>query len=318
VKLTGGNARPQTAWEKAKGFCTFINLIYITAAFMLVAAIIWLFGLYLVGLMLLIPKEVWEWLLYATCAVVIALGRQLDPDFQMLLVLPGCLGLVGCLQFSGWVHNTKNIQGACWFLTVIWGFVALLYGSHLIGFLAVGAFLSALGFVCGMFPGVVWIGFNEEEVVPRTTIAAGILLALYCLMSITGTTNEHYVIFREGLAFMGAFVYFLGLLIWSSKWFRTPWGPFGRSSGLSLEYWAMQVVTVISGVVALWLGSVYALNFLLGIGGTFFYLYMLEKYYEIPWRGAGWAWSLLGLSGILYLFAIFAKTYPQYFLFMIW
>lgn len=311
VKLTGGDARSQTAWEKAKGFLTFVNLIYITAAFMLVAACIWLFHLYLVGLVLMIPKEAWEWLLYAGCAVTIALGRQLNPDFQMLLVLPGCLGLVGCLQFSGWVHKTVNPQAACWFLTAIWGLTAILYGSHLIGFLTVGAFLGALGFVCGMFPGVVWIGFDEEDVVPRTTIAAGLLMALYSLMSITGTTNEHYAVFREGLAFMGTFVYFLGLLIWSSKWFRS-------SYYIGTEYWVMQGVTVASGVIILWLGSIYGLNFLLGISGTFFYLYMLQKYYEIPWRGKGWAWSLLGLSGILYLFAIFAKMYPQYFLFMIW
>ena len=30
---------------------------------------------------------------------------------------------------------------------------------------------------------------------------------------------------------------------------------------------------------------------LLGIGGTFFTLYLLEKYFELPWRGVGWAWA---------------------------
>lgn len=52
-----------------------------------------------------------------------------------------------------------------------------------------------------------------------------------------------------------------------------------------------------------------------GVGGTFFYLYIIELCYEIPWRGAGWAWSLAGLAGLLYGFAWFAQQHPQYFLF---
>lgn len=318
VKVTGGDQKSRTAWDKMKGFCTFINLIYVTAAIMLVSAIIWLFGIYLIELMLLIPKEIWEGLLYIGCFLAIGASYRIPPEYQMFLCFPAALGLVGCLQFSGWVHKTENLQGACWFLTVTWGTIALIFGSPLIGFIAVGAFLGALGFVCGMTPHVIWIGFDKDDYVPRTTIAAGILTALYILMSITGTTDPKYVVFREGLAFMGPFVYFLGLLIWSSKWYHRGVFDGYRYRYFTPKYWLMQAITVASGVAALALGSIYGLNLLLGVGGTLFYIYLIEKYYEVPWKGAGWAWSLLGLAGILYAFAIFAQTYPKYFLFMIW
>jgi hypothetical protein len=104
---------------------------------------------------------------------------------------------------------------------------------------------------------------------------------------------------------MGPFVYFLGILILASKWYFE-----------DLRYLLMQVICVASGVLALWLGSVYGMPMLLGIGGTLFYLYIIEKYYEIPWECTGWAWSLLGLAGILYGFAVFAQAHPQYFIFM--
>ncbi len=79
------------------------------------------------------------------------------------------------------------------------------------------------------------------------------------------------------------------------------------------RYLQMQVVTVISGVAALYLGATSGIGTLLGIGGTFFAIYLLEKYYEIPWSGVGWAWSLVGVAVALYFFVGFAEQHPQYF-----
>jgi hypothetical protein len=78
----------------------------------------------------------------------------------------------------------------------------------------------------------------------------------------------------------------------------------------------MQAIVIGSGVAALYIGTVFGLTMLAGVGGTFFYIYVLEKYYEIPWKGVGWAWSTLFLAGILYGFVIFAQRHPQYFIFM--
>ena len=76
----------------------------------------------------------------------------------------------------------------------------------------------------------------------------------------------------------------------------------------------MQIITIASGVGAFFFGATFGINALLGIGDTFFVLYLLEKYAEIPWKEVGWAWGLLGLSGLLYASAWVASKYPEYFL----
>jgi hypothetical protein len=111
---------------------------------------------------------------------------------------------------------------------------------------------------------------------------------------------------------VGTFGYFVGLLTLASRYY------YYRSSDwfmLETKYWAWQILAVVSGIAALYLGNMLDLTYLRGIGGTFFCLYLLEKYYEIPWRGIGWAWSTLGLAGILYGFVIVIQSYPQYFIF---
>ena len=312
VQLTG---RAKSPMEKLAGFFTFVNILYITGGILMVSAIVWLFGIYILTLTMLIPKSVWEIGLYGLSIFLMISGSRVSPDWYLAPVLLGCFGLVGCFQFTRFRHfglkwyeraelDSLLHQTEAWACTFIWGFVALYYGSHIIGFMAIMAFMTALNFVAGTVPGVVYLGWDKDEQVPRTTVAAGLLLILYVLMSITGT-NPRIAVFQEGLAFWGTLVYFLGVLIMSSKWYAE-----------DAKYWSMQLLCIASGVLALWLGSVYGLGMLTGIGGTLFYLYLIEKYYELPWEGAGWAWSLLGLSGILYGFAIFAQAHPQYFLFM--
>jgi len=72
---------------------------------------------------------------------------------------------------------------------------------------------------------------------------------------------------------------------------------------------------IASGAAALYLGSVWGMGALLGIGGTLFFLYVLEKYIELPWEGVGWIWAMLFLAIGLYFAVGQMKAYPEYFLF---
>lgn len=317
--ITGGGDTPPSAEEKHWGFLTFVNIIWITAALLGVGAVVWLFGIYLLALIIAIPAQVWELICYGVCAFLIFLGARIaDPNMVLMPVLPGCIGLLGCIALTKFVHfdNQDILRPASWFLTVVWAIVAVMYGSHVIGFMAVMALLSALGFIMGMIPGVLWMGFDDDKLIPRTTIAAGFITLFYLAIQICGISDPRVLLFKEGAMVCGTFVYFIGMLIWSSKWMCYEFGPFdGHSNhGLNfLRYLALQVAMIASGVAALYIGSVFQIGFLLGMGGTVFYIYLLEKYYEIPWEGAGWAWSTLGLAGILYAFAAFAKANPTYF-----
>lgn len=290
------------AWEKVKGVITFANIVGVTAAFLLVIAIGWLMRLYLLTFILWLGPSLHQAFIYLFSIVLILLGTQVAPEYQNLVILPGCLGIMGGLFYSLSYFDPQNWIPAL-ILAIAWGIVAWCYGSQVVGFISVLAFFAAIGFSAMLWPGVIAVGFTDEDATARGTITAFLFTVVHVL-SYMLPFPSWYATFAPGVAFIGIFVYFLGLLIVSSKHYLRDHG----------NYLLMQIVTIVSGVAALYFGSTLGITMLLGIGGTFFYIYIFEKYYEIPWRGAGWAWSLLGLSGMLYAFAVFAKGHPQYFI----
>ena len=337
-EVTGGSSPPPTAWQKITGFFTFVNIVMVIAAIMLTIAVVWLFSAYFVSLILAVPRNAWEVIAYAICLFMIWMGWKAKPGMQLLWVLPGCFGLIGALQLN--YHNwweLKDVDGgnlgtpraktverfnhfASLVLAIAWGAVAYAFESQFLGFMAAGAFVSFLGFACGMIPGLVWIGFegDSDAVVVRATLAAFGMSALYTVLYATGQAPAFLNTFGIGMSSWGYFVFYLGMLIMSSKYWS--WESDTSTDGGYTVNWrkylAMQILTVCAGVAALYVGSVYGIGLLKGIGGTFFGLFLMEKWYDIRWVGVGWAWSLLGLSAMLYLFVIFAQQNPEYFLFV--
>ncbi|CAE7860292.1 unnamed protein product [Symbiodinium microadriaticum] len=330
--LTGGAEPPPSAWEKFTGFFTFVNIIMTLAALMLTVAVVWLFGIHFLALILAVPAKIWEVISYGLCGGLILMGSRAEPNLQMLWVLPGCFGLVGALALNrhnwwGYKRSDDHYHGywesykaekyfthfASAVLMVAWGATAIYFQSQLLGFMAVASAMTLIGFVCGMVPGIVWIGFEEDSVIPRATFAAFCMGAIYTLAHATGTTSEIFNTFKVGLSWWGYFVFYLGILIMASKWYCRDSYRSPINFGL---YASMQLLVIGAGVAALYLGSVYGIGLLLGIGGTFFGLYLMEKWFEIPWEGGGWAWALLGLSVFLYYFVVFAQKNPDYFLFV--
>lgn len=324
VELTGGDHRAASATSKLTGYFTFVNIILVTSVILVVGALTALFGAYFMELILMLPASIWHVLLWGLCGFLTFSSIRFAGDMYLAMALPGCLGMIGCcslghyLYFGGRAyhngeigepHTFDSVRFFAFVLAVAWAVSAIYLGSHVIGFMAVMAAMTALGFVMGVFPGIVVIGFQRDNVIVRSTLSAGVMLALHVALIATGNTMQSLEVFREGMAFMGSFVCYLGLLILSSRYmcfdtsYRTNWRM----------YLIMQVITIAAGLAALYFGTVLSIPLLLGVGGTLFYLYLIEKYYEIPWSGIGWVWSTLGLGGILYAFAIFAQSHPEYF-----
>lgn len=333
----------ETFWAKVSGFITFVNIIWVSAAIIGVIAICWLCGLYLISILKAIPPPVYEVLIYAVCFGAIVGAWWLPAQYKVMLALPGCLGLIGAYNFTYLLHfigleNWRPIREnyietprgrkfqspeewnkfwrwvgenyvnlCCWDLFVVWSIVAVVYSSQVIGFIAIMALCAALGFMAGLMPFVIFIGFKDDAAMARTTIVGLLMLIVYLIIEVGGLHVAGYEFFAPGVAFMGTFVYFLGLITVASKYYKgKDWDNFIP----------MQFAAIGSGIAALYFGSTYSLSSLLGVGGTFFYIYLLEKYFEIPWKGKGWAWALLILSGILYVFAVVATKNPEYFIFM--
>ena len=266
------------------------------------------------------------------------------------LLVPASLGFAGCFCLSYRLHwfphshrrppskgTTNEPDNICfgpgpvsfpWVLsglcTILWAGTAIFYHRvypnagipYFLAFIAVMALESFLWFSIIMLPGMILMGWEQENQAPKSTLASLLVLLIGLSTVFTGSaTHADIVLFQPGCLFMGAFVYYLGLLVMSSRWYS--WQPrlnLEQTRALFKRYRIMQAITIISGFAAWYLGSTFHIGVLLGVGGTFFTIYLIEKYYEIPWKGVGWIWSSLGISVALYFFVGFAAQHPQYFI----
>jgi hypothetical protein len=82
-------------------------------------------------------------------------------------------------------------------------------------------------------------------------------------------------------------------------------------------FWSLQCIAFCSGLAAMFFGPMLELPFIQAIGGTMFVVWLLEKYVEFaPWKSPFTViGSLLGFGLLLYGFAYFLKTNPEYFIF---
>lgn len=310
--------------DKTGGFFTFLNIVWFLASLIVIVAISWLCFSYM-G-----PYAI-EFMGYVLCVLGLVSGL-IFPIIGIWFVVPACLLLFGLLTLTEKLHF-KNIQqgqfyeegehqikpGKGWLsfslyqvqfaiLTIVYGACALVYESQVLGFMTIIALEGLLGFTVIVGPLCIGLGFNSDKVMPRATAASFLILLVYLLTRISGGEVGIFHVFQTGAFFIGTFVYFLGLLILSS-WYYHCWGS-DKQVG---TFWVMQVVTIVSGVAALYIGSLFGINTLLGVGGTFFVIYLLEKYSELPWSEIGFAWGLLGAGALLFGFALFAYYNPQYF-----
>lgn len=326
------NGAPMTreqveGWNSLQRFFTFINFVYVLAGIMLVLALAWIF--IIIGL----PSQVWEVLLYAaSLGLTFGLKGGIFGIDAIWIVFPACLALGGAVMLSlhlhapkggKWRHAMTVVSVIC---CVVWTIAAVYHASHLLGFIAAMALVSALGFSVFVGPLCIGLGFEEEDAMPRATVASFLMLVAGSALHATGLLPfgalkadatelvQHLSVFNPGLIFVGTFVYFIGLLILSSKWYILSYDYETRGYKGYAKYWALQILTVVSGFAALYFGATLNIGLLTGIGGTFFGIYLAEKYIEISWNRIGPAWMLLIGAGLLYALATFAQAHPQYFL----
>jgi hypothetical protein len=328
--------------QKTTGLGVFWNIVVVVAGILFLLAILGLISYYLLPVLQMIPLTIYELLAYAGSAVLCLSGYLWSPFHlgivfiePLWFVVPGALALAGCIYFTRTLHFNDNSGDRSnrvymgpgfinfptvlfFFCTCAWSALAVFYSHlyptagipHVLAFSAVIALQAFLGFSVVTMPGCIALGWETDRQVPRSVFSSLLILGTYVAMKLTDVMTDDLRLFETGAIFMGAFVYYLGLLVMSNKWYC--WSG-KKDSGQAARYVALQVLTIVSGVAALYLGSVFHLGALLGIGGTFFAIYALEKYYEIPWKGVGWAWSLLGVASFLYFIVAFANTHSEFF-----
>lgn len=303
--------------QRVRGIFTLSHIIWIFSSILLVVSVGWLAQLYLLPLLRAIPAIAYEIFAYLGCLGTMVGRYSLHSSLGEYIALPGCLAFIGALGFSYYLHpqfakklceklRTDLYSLGCLFIFLVWSAIAILHQSTVIGFISAIALEAYLGFAIVVIPGVYAFGFTQRSVLPRATLSSLALLIFYVTIRLGNLQLPYFAIFAPGILFIGTFVYFLGLLIWSSKWY----------SDRKREYAILQPVTIASGAIALYLGAVAQIPQLQGIGGTFFFMYIIEKYFELPWRKQTVAWATLGLAILLFASAWVMGQYPQYFLFV--
>lgn len=284
------------------------------AGLFLVIALVGLTLYYFGPVLRSLPYEIYELAAWAACFTAL-LSQRLWPETSFWLVIPGALAVLPCFWLTKALHfpdlsgREAAARAAATVCVLVWGSFAILYRSEFLGFLAVAALQARLGFSVMAMPLCYFFGFRDKDAVPRSMAASFIMLAAYVAGSATGAGHAILDVFKPGMLKLGAFVYFTGCLIVSNRFYHR--AAYDRD--VDARYFLLQLLTVLSGSAALYLGALLEVPALSGIGGTFFALYLVEKYMEIPWKKVGWSWGLLGLSLGLYYLAGFATAHPRYF-----
>lgn len=213
-------------------------------------------------------------------------------------------GLMSALVWIGaQVYTTQvvlklkgNPSGFFLIATAVTGLIAFLFQSSLVGYVPVICLLCAAGFAAEAFGLGFAIGFSDDKSVSIGTTVAFILLGTYVLIRISGHDDPYIQPFAPASYLVGSFVGFLGLLILSSKWYA---GPFTGG-----YLFSNVILMPLFGFGAVMIGSMYGIPELQKVGGTFFALWLIEKYVEWTFKGlvSVSVFGLLGSIGGFYLF----------------
>lgn len=298
-----------TPLQEFVGAIDFLRVIMVLGILAVVGAVVYLFRYYvekLLRLLISVPVVVYEMAFYAASLGCGIWGWLLPEPMHSYIGLLACLLFAGALGFSASYHRHLAhvfLFSMCLFL--VWAPTAILFGSSLIGFFAVGALLSALGFNILGTAVFEYVRFRHEAVIEKATFAAFMILALFIGLRLLDALIPALAVFEFGALFLGSFVGYAGLLISSSRWYDR--NQRGR-------YWGFQVVAIVAGIGALFFGSVFQVGELQKIGGTFFVLYCILKIAEIPTRSRPAFALLIAVVGTITIcFCGFALTHQELF-----
>ncbi len=307
--LNNVTVKSKSWFSQASGYFTFINLVSVIGALILVIALGFLVQQYLLDILKKIPVIVYEFLMYFACVAIIVGADWASPEIKVFIAFPGCIALFGVFIFTINYHellviininneafnkkehkiskyerktitNNTLVMAGCMFLTTaIWGVVAYYYQSPLIGFISVVAFyiLKLISYRHYVFYNDLQIDIREKTTQNKLHILnfllSSSLLAGFICFKIFGLLLSPFVLpFAYSMLFIGGFLYFTGLLL-VSHYFYT--------KAFNKTYIMLQIFAVVSSVAGLYVGFLMDIMLLKNICSLFFMVYLLIKCSEI-------------------------------------
>lgn len=279
--------------DDSSGLITFSNFTFVISIIMIVSAFAWLCGLYFVQIIVVMPIEVIELALYGFLTLGIHLAPSLFGNLAYIWGLLFALGITATtvLTYRRFSTRTGILIYFNFVNMLIHAFVGVYLQSKMICFVSVAFFMSLIGFNMGVNPGLITVGYDDKRVAPSATFASAIVTLVGCYFKIISDPTMD--LFVPGMLWLGPFVFNVSLLIMSSSYYYPKFSP---------VYTNMNILTILCGVSAVYFGNVLNISQLYGFGGTFFTIFLLEKYCEImPNNSIVWAWSTLFFGALLYI-----------------
>jgi hypothetical protein len=316
AKLVEQNTTPDVAPELTSpddvvaddGYFTFINAMWVVVGFLLLVSLGWIFFAYIAPLL---SPAVLEMLSYLVCiGLVLGPERYLTGGGVFALAIVGAVGLGLTIAYTISEHIKPNsFEFGFGVLCLVWGAIAIHHQSSLIGAASVLALLWLLGSWVLPFVDVAFI-FDEGEVVPAAFWTSAALLGGFTAAKVWGEGYLPYYsswvpVFQYGVFWLCGLAYSSGLLVLASAHYK--WDP--------LRYLSMQTLAIGSAVAALYFGSVFHIDLLREVGGSFTALYLISKFFDLPWKLSDhWCWAALALAVSMYFGVDFMEQHPQFFL----
>lgn len=259
-----------SALQRAAGYLSWLGLLKVIGSTLLLGGVGFIFRGAITYF--LEQESLLEFLAWSTVMGLI-IGAYFAPmEYQTWMILPGS-GILSCVAlYSAHVRKISiRIEKSASIITVIWGAIAVFYQSDAVGFLAVGALLTALGYSIVVTPLSYGFGFTSDDAMPRATAAGLLVTAAYVGVHIADVHLKHFAVFETGALWLGCLVLLTGLLIMSSSYYH--------SSANHVFFMNVLMIAVMAGGISL--GAVYGIREISTICGAFLLFYGLDKIFEV-------------------------------------
>ncbi len=196
-------------------------------------------------------------------------------------------------------YNQRAGTLSSWLVTLVWAGLAYYFDHAWVGFMAVAAFISSMGFAMVLWPGAIGIGFKryDKVFVLRLTGIMLVLTVLAWLIFYTeyipflSALRQPLRVYEVGLLSLVPLVYFLGLGY-------TAFFVYGRKTAVYQQILA-RIFAFSMGYLTVALGLLYGIGSLFWIGLFFMTWFAVDLYFELVFRKIDVVWSGLVLAGLL-------------------
>ena len=315
--------------KKSSGLFTFTNVLLIVAVICVVLAAGAVFVQFIVPYLVKMPSAVQITIAYLVAFYIVVVADQFCGEgTKNYVALTGCIAIGSAYVFHlGKIKTGREVNEALLIspVFIVWFILALYFQSKMIGFITVMALQAMLGFAFWVGPLCTWLGFHKNEQIPKAFVSSLALLAVYIGLALGALGSypeirKDMAVFDSGVLFMSTFVYFLSLMILSSRRYDDS-DSYREESKKSKRMIRINrtliynIVGIVSGLASFGLGALSpALGTFRGVGSTFFVFFLLLKWAEIRW-GKFWSIGWLGGAGLVYLICLIIKNHPEYFIF---